>query len=75
MSFLFAVFVWLTAPEHWVGSDGIPNRIGEHRLRAALGTDARPVETSSHRWNLPRFVCGRDWNSPDAFGRLLDEAL
>ena len=55
--------------------DYLPNYIGEHRLRAAVGTDARPVETSSHRWNLPRFVCGRDWNTPDAFGRVLDAAL
>lgn len=55
--------------------DYLPNRIAEHRLRAAFGTDAHPVETSSNRWNLPRYVCGRDWNSPDAFARLLDELL
>lgn len=55
--------------------DYLPNHIGEHRLRAAVGTDARPVERSSHRWNLPRFVCGRDWNSPDTFGHVLDQAL
>jgi peptidoglycan/xylan/chitin deacetylase (PgdA/CDA1 family) len=55
--------------------DYFPSHISEHRVRAALGTDARPVERSSDRWNLPRFVCGRDWNSPDAFGRVLDGAL
>ena len=32
MSFAFDVIRWLSAPEHWVGSDGIPTRIGEHAL-------------------------------------------
>jgi osmoprotectant transport system permease protein len=36
MSFLFEVFAWLIAPEHWVGSDGIPNRIGEHLLLSSV---------------------------------------
>jgi osmoprotectant transport system permease protein len=36
MSFLAAVAAWLLAPEHWVGTDGIPNRIGEHVLLSAL---------------------------------------
>jgi len=32
MSFLLQVFSWLAAPEHWAGSDGIPNRLAEHVL-------------------------------------------
>jgi osmoprotectant transport system permease protein len=32
VSFALDVLTWLTAPEHWVGSDGIPNRIAEHLL-------------------------------------------
>jgi osmoprotectant transport system permease protein len=36
MSFLLEVVAWLTAPEHWVGSDGIPNRIGEHLVLSGL---------------------------------------
>jgi osmoprotectant transport system permease protein len=36
MSFLLQVAAWLTAPEHWLGSDGIPNRIGEHLLLSGL---------------------------------------
>jgi polysaccharide deacetylase len=51
--------------------DYLPNHEAEHRLRAAFGTEAKPVEASSERWNLPRFVCGRDWRSPDALARLL----
>ncbi len=40
-------------------------------LRAALSCEPEPVTTSSNPWLLPRFVCGRDWNSPDAFEQLL----
>jgi osmoprotectant transport system permease protein len=40
MEFAQAVVAWLTAPEHWVGSDGIPNRIGEHLLISAITTAA-----------------------------------
>jgi osmoprotectant transport system permease protein len=36
MSFLSEVLAWLAAPEHWVGSDGIPTRLGEHLLLSSL---------------------------------------
>jgi osmoprotectant transport system permease protein len=32
VTFLFDVIAWLTAPEHWAGSNGIPTRIAEHLL-------------------------------------------
>jgi hypothetical protein len=51
----------------------LPRHAHEHRLRAAFGTDVRPVETASDRWNLPRIVCGRDWRSPDALARLIQD--
>jgi osmoprotectant transport system permease protein len=38
MSFLFEVVDWLTSAQHWVGSDGIPNRIAEHLLLSAVTT-------------------------------------
>jgi peptidoglycan/xylan/chitin deacetylase (PgdA/CDA1 family) len=37
----------------------------ENRCVAALGTEAGLVTTRSNRWDLPRFVCGRDWSTPD----------
>ena len=40
MEFAQAVLAWLTAPEHWAGSDGIPNRIAEHLLISAVTTAA-----------------------------------
>jgi len=38
MSFLLSVVEWLTAPSHWVGSDGIPTRILEHLVLSGLAT-------------------------------------
>jgi osmoprotectant transport system permease protein len=32
MTFLLEVLAWLADPRHWVGSDGIPTRVGEHLL-------------------------------------------
>jgi len=32
VSFILQVASWLAAPEHWVGSDGIPTRLAEHLL-------------------------------------------
>jgi hypothetical protein len=49
----------------------LPNHENEHRLRAAFGTDPKPVGFDSDRWNLPRYVCGHDWRSPDELARLL----
>jgi osmoprotectant transport system permease protein len=38
MSFLLSVAQWLVTPSHWVGSDGIPTRLGEHLLLSGLAT-------------------------------------
>jgi osmoprotectant transport system permease protein len=38
MDFLVSVAAWLASPTHWVGSDGIPTRIGEHLLLSGLAT-------------------------------------
>jgi peptidoglycan/xylan/chitin deacetylase (PgdA/CDA1 family) len=42
-----------------------------HRCRAALGTIPEPVTADSDVWNLPRYVCGRDWRNPDQLITLL----
>ena len=49
----------------------LPRHAHEHRLRAAFGTAPEPVEAGSPRWNLPRYVCGRDWASVDEFASVL----
>jgi hypothetical protein len=40
-----------------------PERREQHRCRAAFGTEPGPVTPGSDRWNLPRYVCRRDWRS------------
>ncbi|MGK7296888.1 MAG: polysaccharide deacetylase family protein [Candidatus Wenzhouxiangella sp. M2_3B_020] len=49
----------------------LPGRGPELGLEAALGCDPEPVTPASDRWNLPRFVCRRDWSTPDEFAALL----
>jgi peptidoglycan/xylan/chitin deacetylase (PgdA/CDA1 family) len=42
-----------------------------HQCRAALGTEPGKVRPDTDLWNLPRFVCGRDWTSPETLLSLL----
>ncbi len=43
-------------------------------LDAALGCDPEPVTPASDRWFLPRYMCGRDWRSPEELAGLLADA-
>jgi osmoprotectant transport system permease protein len=36
MDFLQSVAAWLASPEHWTGSDGIPNRVAEHLILSGV---------------------------------------
>ena len=40
MSFVLQVVGWLASADHWVGSDGIPNRVAEHLLISGVTTAA-----------------------------------
>jgi peptidoglycan/xylan/chitin deacetylase (PgdA/CDA1 family) len=48
-----------------------PERPDAHRCRAALGTEPGHVTPASDRWNLPRYVCSRDWTSTESLLALL----
>src|SRR5918999_1272711 len=50
MSFLLEVVAWFLAPQHWAGSDGIPNRIQEHVVLSAAITAAAVLIALS--WKL-----------------------
>lgn len=52
----------------YIRNEYFPSRLDEHGCLAAIGTDPGLVSVQSNRWNLPRFVCGRDWSAP---GELL----
>jgi osmoprotectant transport system permease protein len=61
VSFLGEVLAWLMDPRHWVGSDGIPTRIGEHLLLSGLITLAAivialPIGLAFGHWGRGGFV-------------------
>jgi len=49
----------------YIREEYFPLMGNEHRCLAAIGTDPGMVTAKSNRWNLPRFVCGRDWSCPE----------
>jgi hypothetical protein len=51
--------------------DYLPLRGYEHRMVAAFGTGGRAIGPEDSIWNIPRFVCGEHWHSPDDLRRLL----
>jgi len=48
----------------YIRNEYFPARGAEHGCLAAIGTGPGLVTAQSNRWNLPRFVCGRDWSAP-----------
>jgi len=54
--------------------DYLPRHRDRHRLSAAFGTAPAPVDAARERWNLPRYVCGHHWRSPDELATLLRDA-
>jgi len=48
----------------YIREEYFPMRGDEHGCLAAIGTEPGMVSAKSDRWNLPRFVCGRDWSAP-----------
>lgn len=51
-----------------------PQFQNEHRTLAAFRTGGDYVRKTSPRWNLPRFVCGAEWQNTAELVRILDGA-
>ncbi len=51
-----------------------PDHTAEHGMRAAFGDGAQPATEHTDRWNVPRFVCGWHWKSPDELRAILRES-
>ena len=49
----------------------LPLRGYEHGMAAAFGTGGRAIAPGDSIWNLPRFVCGEHWRSPEGLRSLL----
>jgi len=46
-------------------------RVQPRHVGAAFGDGAQPVTPAADRWNLPRYICGWHWKSPDALAAIL----
>lgn len=55
----------------FIRTEYFPEHGDEHGCLAAIGTDPGPVSAQTDRWNLPRFVCGRDWSRPSELLNVL----
>jgi peptidoglycan/xylan/chitin deacetylase (PgdA/CDA1 family) len=44
-------------------------------IRAAFSVDPRPATESDSPWCLPRYVCGDNWESPDALEQILADSV
>ncbi len=55
----------------YLAAEYLPHHAHEHRLRAAFTTEPHPVEATSNRWLLPRYVCGEHWKTQGDLQRLL----
>mgnify|MGYP001764771735 FL=1 len=49
-----------------------PDNGGRLGIEAAFGTGGASVRADSPVWDIPRFVCGWHWKSPDEFSALID---
>jgi hypothetical protein len=57
----------------FLSGDFFPQQYAIHRIKAAFSTNPKPVSQGDNRWLLPRYVCGRDWRSPEELEILLRE--
>lgn len=55
----------------YIREEWFPEERELHRCEAAVGTQAGWLTFDSDRWNLPRFVCGYDWTSPEELLEIL----
>jgi hypothetical protein len=58
-------------PNAFLVENYFPRRAPEIGVMAAFTHAAEPLTRTSMRWELPRFMCGRDWKSPLELARLL----
>lgn len=68
----FLAYPWGLASDY-LKEEYLPRHGPGLGLDAALGCRPEPVHAGSPRWCLPRFMCGRDWHSPEELERMLAE--
>ena len=61
-------------PSGYLAREYFPCYAGGLGIEAAFTDRAGFLTPDSNRWEIPRFLCGRDWSSPDALRAILDQA-
>ncbi len=56
---------------NYLRSDYLPKNASRLGLLAALGTEAGYINDASDIWNLPRYVCGWHWKTPQELKDIL----
>jgi hypothetical protein len=69
----FFAFPWGESNDYLLDTY-LPEHRSRHGFEAAFSTDPRPVRRSDNRWNLPRFIFGRDWRSTSGLAKILGAA-
>lgn len=69
---LFA-YPWGSASDYVV-TEYLPKYQSRHQYRAAFTIDPRAVSKTDNIWLLPRFVFGRDWQSPQGLADILNNS-
>ncbi len=58
----------------YLAREYLPNFQNEHRQIAAFSTAGDFAHKNSSRWNIPRFVCGNHWKTPEELQNILTYA-
>lgn len=58
----------------YVRDEYLPRHAARLGLIGAFGTQGEPAHAGSHPWELPRYVCGWHWTSPDDLRAVLEGA-
>ncbi len=59
----------------YLRDDYLPNQLSRHGMRAAFADGATPVTEHSPRWELPRYICGYHWKTPEGLRAILRDAV
>jgi hypothetical protein len=52
-----------------------PQNMQRHRMLAAFSTAGEYATRKSNRWDIPRFMCGLHWKSPEGLEKILRGAM
>lgn len=66
----YYAYPWGQASDYMV-SVFMPDHQQEHQFEAAFSIESKHLTREDNRWYLPRYVCGRDWKSPEELEAIL----